>query len=160
MQKSGMIHKLDSLFILLIFSMFAVVSLLLVAIGAGMYQRVLERIDINEEIRSSLSYVMNKIRANDDSGVLTLKNYNGVTVLCIKQNDDESDLTDYIYFYDGEIKELLTFDDEGFQPENGDPIVAVKKFTMEQQGNLYTFTVTDSGGGSSSISYCKRGDLL
>ena len=103
MQKSGMIHKLDSLFILLIFSMFAVVSLLLVAIGAGMYQRVLARIDKNEEIRSSLSYVMNKIRANDDSGVLTLKNYNGVTVLCIKQNDDENDLTDYIYFYDGEI---------------------------------------------------------
>ena len=99
MQKSGTIHKLDSLFILLIFSVFAVVSLLLVTIGAGMYQRVVERMGINEEVRSSLSYVVNKVRANDEAGALSLKTYGGVPVLCMKQSGEDSGLTNYIYFY-------------------------------------------------------------
>lgn len=160
MQKSGMIHKLDSLFILLIFSVFAVVSLLLVAIGAGMYRRVVERMGINEEVRSSLSYVVNKVRANDEAGALSLKTYGGVPVLCMKQSGEDSGLTNYVYFYNGEIRELLSFDDEGFQPENGDAIVAADNFTMEAQGGLYTFTVTDSSGKTTSISLCERSGSL
>ena len=160
MRKSGTNHKLDSLFILLIFSVFAVVSLFLVAIGAGLYQRVAERMGINEEVRSSLSYVVNKVRANDEAGALSLKTYGGVPVLCMKQNGEDSGLTNYIYFYNGEICELLSFDDEGFQPENGDAIVAVDNFTMEAQGGLYTFTVTDSSGKTTSISLCERSGSL
>ena len=46
MHKTNIIHKLDSLFILLVFGVFAVVSLLLVAIGAGMYQRVVDHLSL------------------------------------------------------------------------------------------------------------------
>lgn len=159
MQKNGVIHKLDSLFILLIFGVFAVVSLLLVAIGAGVYQRADEQIRINTEVRSSLSYIANKVRANDRADALSIKTLDGVTVLSMRQ-DTEAELTDYIYYYNGKICEQLTFGDTAFKADYGEAVVAAESFIMEKEGNLFTFTVKDSSGTSTSISLCSRSSSL
>lgn len=154
MLKGKTLHKLDSLFILLIFGMFAVVSLLLVALGAGMYQRVVDQLNTNNEVRSSLAYIANKVRTNDQENTFVLEENGGVQTLCLRT--PESGFVDYIYFYDGYLRELPTFDDVEFAPEFGDVIVSVQDFEMEKTGSLYTFTVTDNSGETTSLSLCER----
>lgn len=156
MRRSDRIHKLDSLFIVLIFSVFAVVSLLLVAIGAGMYQRVVDHLQTNNEVRSSLSYIAGKIRSNDSEGAISIRTMNSVEVLCLKQPSGSFEVTDYIYYYGGELKEQSLFDGTEFKPENGETIVAVTSFDAERHGNLFTFTVVDRSGRENSISIASR----
>lgn len=155
MHKTNIIHKLDSLFILLIFGVFAVVSLLLVAIGAGMYQRVVDHMQVNNQVRSSLSYVAGKIRSNDVSGAVTLQTVNGLDAICIRQTD-ENGVSDYIYYYNGEIKEQSLLDGVTFNPEAGDTIAKVNSFEMEYENGLYTFTAADLSGKETSIALNPR----
>ena len=150
-------HKLDSLFILLIFTVFAVVSLLLVAIGAGVYQRVVGHMQENNGIRSSLSYVSNKVRSADQAGGIDLRQIDGMSVLCIKDPASTAAVTDYIYFYDGNICEAVTFDEMGFDVKYGSSIAGVKSFQMSLTGGrLLDLSVSDQSGKTLETSVCLR----
>ena len=56
-------HSVDMVFALLLYGLFALLSLLLVLIGAQVYRSIVRQTEARSDTRASLSYVANKIRS-------------------------------------------------------------------------------------------------
>ena len=55
-------HSIDMLFMLILFSVFAVMSVLLILIGSNVYGKIADNQEVNGNSRKILSYVTNKDR--------------------------------------------------------------------------------------------------
>lgn len=129
-----MIKKVSSinlLSIICILGMFSVMSLLLILLGANFYQNITDKVTENDEIRTSLNYVANKIRFSGADKV-DIKEINDVKVLKIQQED----YIDLIYFYDRNIMEVSLISEDDFVPEYGTSIIPI---------NLFEFNKTNDG---------------
>lgn len=129
-----MIKKVSSinlLSIICILGMFSVMSLLLILLGANFYQNITDKVTENDEIRTSLNYVANKIRFSGADKV-DIKEINNVKVLKIQQED----YIDLIYFYDRNIMEVSLISEDDFVPEYGTSIIPI---------NLFEFNKTNDG---------------
>jgi hypothetical protein len=142
-------HSFDTVFILLIFCLFAGCSLFLVLIGANVYRGIVHDMNENSETRASLSYVSNKVRSADGRDVKLEKN-DGQNILVIHSTYSDADYNTYIYLHDGYLMELFTKAENGFVPGDGDKITRVSSFTMTKNENELSLSV--SGRKSSKLS--------
>lgn len=103
----------DTLFILLLFTLFTISLLLLVSIGAKSYQNTTEVMSVNYDTRTSISYITEKIRQNDclisseQTAGIFVTNLNDVETLVLTQEINEQCYYTYLYFYEGYLKELV-----------------------------------------------------
>ena len=135
-------HSFDTVFVLLIFCLFAVCSLFLVLIGANVYTKIVGQMEANNEARASLSYVANKVHAAG-SGEVSVQEVNGQQTLVIASSLNGGDYRTYIYEYKGSLMELFTAAKNSFTPGSGDKITAVSGFAMSQAGRDLKLAVTD-----------------
>jgi hypothetical protein len=127
-------HSINTVFVLLVFCLFAVCSLFLVLIGANVYRGIVGNMDSNNETRASLSYVSNKVHAADGKDV-ELQTINGRQTLVISAQYNGKDYHTYIYEFNGSLMELFTKADNAFTPGSGDKITPVSEFTMTKSGS-------------------------
>ena len=71
---------MDMVFALLLYGLFALLSLLLVLIGAQVYRSIVRQTEARSDTRASLSYVANKIRSAEEARLETRE---GVPVLVL-----------------------------------------------------------------------------
>ncbi|MEF9896162.1 MAG: DUF4860 domain-containing protein, partial [Clostridia bacterium] len=87
------------LFVLL--GLFALLSTMLILIGAQAYQRVVLRSEEHARERILVGYVMNKARAGENAGGLRIEDAQGVQALVVSQRMDEEMYETWIYCLDG-----------------------------------------------------------
>jgi len=95
-----------------------------------------------------ISYITNKLRASDTSGGVTVDE-GGVLRLC-SEPGDPLPLYTYIYLLNGNIMEYTTQETGGFDPENGETIMAAESFLVEPVSGGLRFRV---GAGDEEIVY-------
>ncbi|MEM1483344.1 DUF4860 domain-containing protein [Oscillospiraceae bacterium PP1C4] len=150
-------HMVDLLFTLALFCVFAVSSLLVVIIGANVYKGTVKSMSRNFNIRTSLSYVSEKVRQNDTAGAVYLDHLDGETALVLEQNYNGADYQTWIYHYDGSLMELFTQKGNEVSPSDGQPIMEIPNFTIERQGeNLYQLSITDEEGKKVKLTVSPR----
>lgn len=137
------VHTVDSVFMLLVFTIFAVASLLLVLIGAGVYRGVVRDSDANNQMRATLSYVANQVRTYDNQDGVRLEEIDGLQVLVMPSESDGMHYVTYLYYHEGQIKELYLTEKRPFDPTKGQTVAQVENFTMEQQESTLIFSATD-----------------
>ena len=135
-------HSFDTVFVLLIFCLFAVCSLFLVLIGANVYTKIVGQMGANNETRASLSYVANKVHAAG-SGEVSVQEIDGQQTLVIASSLNGGDYRTYIYEYKGSLMELFTAAKNSFTPGSGDKITEVSGFAMSEAGRNLKLAVTD-----------------
>lgn len=135
-------HSVSDLYLFAVFGIFAVFSLLIVILGAKVFQRVSVTTDMNNEVRSSLFYIVNKVRSADQTNNIKIEEKNGFSLLILGGAENEYET--YIYYYDGSIRELMNKKNTVFDPNLGDSIVKIKNFMVEKNGNLMILSVTAS----------------
>lgn len=134
MNKKGV--SINSLSIICILGMFTVMSLLLILLGANFYQGLTNKVTENDEIRSSLNYVANKVRFSG-SDKADIKEISETKVLEIVQDG----YIDLIYFYEGSIMEVSVISESDFSPEYGTSIIPIKSFEFNKNDDGFiTFT--------------------
>lgn len=131
----------NTVFLLAVFGLFAVCSLFVVLFGANVYHKIVSDLDANSEVRTSLSYVSNKVRSAD-AGEVAVRTVDGQQVLVISHEYSGKKYSTYIYQYRGSLYELFT--DAGNQPVpgNGDKITALSGFSVSKSGDRLTVSVT------------------
>ena len=134
-------HSFDTVFVLLIFCLFAVCSLFLVLIGANAYRGIVGQMDANNETRASLSYVANKVHAAG-SGNTEVQTIDGRQALVIVSHYNGEEYHTYIYEYDGSLMELFTKAQNPFSPGDGDTITEISAFQMSQTGGRLNLSAT------------------
>ena len=94
-------HKIETVFILALFTMFAATAFLVVLIGAKQYQVTADYMNDNYEVRTASSYLQEKIRSNDTSDAITITELDGTPALAFTSIENDTEYTTYIYYFDG-----------------------------------------------------------
>lgn len=126
---------------LMLFTLFALLSLLQVLYGARVYERVVARMDDGYALRASLCYVTNKLHAHDGEGSATIEDANGLPVLCLWDAAQENVVC--IYFQNGALMEQYIAVSAAFIPDAGQTIAELADFTFVQaEKDRFVFTAS------------------
>lgn len=145
-------HMVDILFVLTLFCVFALCSILLIAVGARVYQNTVDNMDKHFTSTTSLSYITEKIRQNDYAGGISIEQFGGNDALVLLTEYNGEEYCTYIYSYAGQLKELFTKKNISLSPEAGRNILAISDFSViEADTGLYEITLVDDEHKSETI---------
>lgn len=150
--RSGRQHTVDFLFTLSLLGVFAITAVLVTLFGANTYEKIVKQSRCTYETTNSLSYVREKIRQNDTSAGISVIQLEDNDVLEIQSTANGLSFVTYIYFLDGELKELYQPQGDPLPLSSGQSILALHGFSMEQlTDSLFLFTAFDENGHSDEI---------
>jgi len=147
-------HMIDILFTLALFCVFAASSLMVVLIGANVYQSTVESQEQNFVTCTSVSYVTSKIRQHDASGAVYMDTLDGVDALVLEQYELGRTFQTWIYHHDGALRELMTESGNAgsVHPDAGQSIVEVEEFSISAvNANLLRLSARNDAGKSVEI---------
>ncbi len=135
----------------LVYGLFALFSLLLVVIGAGVYRGVVETGRQNTEARASLFYLANQVRMCP--GEAKLLEEGGLTALALRDAGGGNETL--IWYEDGVLREYYGPAGGGLSGAGGmgEEIAALEDFCLEEAGGLLTARVR-VGGQAYSMALC------
>lgn len=127
-------HGINGALTLLNYGIFALFSLMLVVTGARVYRNIVNTGNENTQIRSSFSYVANKVRMSARSaGTVRMEEREGIDVLVLESLTEGYETR--IYYYDGALREAYQAADQDFLPEMGEELMELPEFRMEETEN-------------------------
>ena len=150
-------HTIDFLFPAALFLVFAVSTLCVMLLAAGIYRQSAVETSENDVSRTALSYISEKIHQGDTADAVHLGTFDGQEALVIRQTTETDSYTTYIYLYENELKELFIRDGVQTRASAGKSILPLSDFAMEELKNgLFSFTCTDENGRSASTTVAVR----
>ena len=152
-------HKVDTMFTLILFGVFAVSVLLVLLAGAGAYQDIAARMERQYEERTCLSYLDAKVRHYDAAGQVVVEMLDECQALALYEEIEGVRYKTLIYCYDGYVRELFFEDGLQFHPADGQPVIAAQNLDVElAAGNLLRLTcVTKAGVQEEVLLYLRSG---
>lgn len=150
-------HMIDLIFPIALFFVFAASSLAVLLLAANLYSSTTGKIQANDQNRTCLSYISEKIRQNDSEGAVSIQDIEGTQCLALRGNYNGVSCTTYIYEYDGFLKELFLNDGVDILLKNGKTIMEINSLAMDKAGTgLFEFTSTDKKGAEDSLIISER----
>ena len=141
MSKLQRAHAISGVFIFALLGAFAVLSTLLVLLGAQAYHAVIERAALAAEERILLGYPVNKVRMNDWADRIRVDEKGGVPMLVIRHDIDGEWYETSIYCHQGRLYELFAAADDELPLEDGEPLVEADYFKPELKDGVVSFEV-------------------
>ena len=149
-------HSMQGVFVFVLLGLFAVMSTLMVLLGAQMYRNTVDKTTENNEGRVLTAYVRSMVRAEDAYEALSVEDHDGVTALAMRESIDGEGYVTWIYQYDGQLYEQFTSGDREFEPEAGTAICAAQGFEPALDEGLLTMNLVDDEGETSVIRVALR----
>lgn len=148
----------NGLLIFLIYGMFALFSLLLVVVGARVYRKVAATGEENTTVRTSFSYLANKLRLEADTKEsIRLEEREGISVLTISGSGQTEEYETLIYYYDGMLWEYFGAAGQMFRPGTGEKLIEAADFAIEEPTpGLFSLNLWDAAGNERSLHLCCR----
>lgn len=124
-------RKIDTAFVSCLFLLFAVTSCILILIGAEQYRATTDAMKQNYEVRTTVSYLKEKLHQNDTCAETETAYLAGGYALVLTNSIDGNTYSTYIYYYDGALRELSAAETSAFTPDSGQVIVTLESFDAE-----------------------------
>ena len=146
-------HIIDGVFVICLMLMFLISALTVIAIGANIYKKNVEKTTENYSQRISFAYVTEKVRQADQKGMVFVEERFGKNALIMQEEISGVKYDTIIYDYEGYLCELFARNDLGtVYPQSGQKILPINSFDVEEvTDNLLTATITDDGGNEESV---------
>ena len=148
-KKAFMAGLISMVFLL---GIFAVASLFLINIGVQVYKNVVIANNDNFELRTSLSYLATRVRQADQTGMVEIREEEGLKILVLGEENEDGEFETCLYFWDGFLYEHFMEKGGYFEPGYGMETFEVESLIMEQKasGQLY-FRATGGGGDTEEL---------
>ncbi len=153
---------IQSVFVLLLLSLFACLSTFLVTMGAQIYRNTVESSEKNSDSRVMTAVVRSAVWA-EDGGEVSIEHFDdlGITALCVANNYDGEIYYKRLYCavdpdpLDGEPRSYLwesyTSEDTKFTVESGETLCELKSFVPSIEGKILKAEVEATDGTKSTI---------
>jgi len=128
-------HRIDTIFVLIIFCVFAVSVLMVLILGAGTYERVTALSRDGYTDRSILSYIWTKVKNSDSADCICVGEFNGLSALYIEEEFGQIKYRTTIYQYNGWVCELFYEKGLDFEPEDGARIIQFDDLSFKKLEN-------------------------
>ena len=142
-------QTVNLLFTMLLFLVFVLCALFTVLIGGKVYENINSRIQENYSGQVVLNYVANKVRQGDQAGSVSVKDIEDTRVLELSQEINGRKFITWIYYKDGEVRELFTSEDSGLGLEDGLEIMECQGLTFTQEDTV--LNVQETGAETNSL---------
>ena len=149
-------HSMQGVFVFVLLGLFAVMSTLMVLLGAQMYRNTVDRSTANNEDRVLSAYVRSMIRAEDTRDAMAVGEYDGVKTLAMREDLDGEPYVSWLYCYDGQMYEYFTSDDGTFNPESGTAICPAQRFEPSLENGLLTVDMINGKGEPETVRVALR----
>ena len=135
-------HGMQGAFIFVLLGLFALMSTLMVLLGAQMYHATVDRSQYNNVNRVMGAYVRSMVRSLD-SGEVSVEEPGGIPAVALKETWEGEQYVTWIYQYDGALYEQYTDMEDEFNPERGTEICAANSLSAELEDGLLTVHLTN-----------------
>ena len=142
--------RIDTVFVLIIFCVFAISVLLVLMLSASIYKNMTDISREGYDDRTGLSYIWTKVKNNDNVGRIHIGDFNGSPALCFDEVFSDVTYQTMVYFYNGWICELFSEEGLDFLLEDGAQIIQIDDLTFDELE--YGIIKVTSGGDSLLIS--------
>lgn len=150
-------HVIDLIFPIALFFVFAVSAFSVLILAADIYGSTTDRLRTNDENRTALSYITEKIRQNDFNGAIGAVSIDDTDCLTLSAVYNGTPCTTYIYVYDGILKELFINNGIPVSLKDGRDIMQISSLTIDRlTDHVYLFTAVDTSGTESSVIASER----
>ena len=119
MTKSTRGQRIDTVFVLIIFCIFALSVLMVLMFSASIYQNMTEISREEQDERTVLSYIRTKVRNNDTDGNVSVGEFQGLPALYYDEDIGGIAYRTSVYHYNGWVYELFSEAELDFSPEDG-----------------------------------------
>ena len=131
---------------LMLACVFGATMLLSIATGAGVYRRVVDRVEQGSAQRVGLTYISAKIHSYDGVNAVRAGSFGGVDAVYLTEELDGVAYDTILYVYDGYLRELLCEQGSELTPGDGEVITEAQGFTASVSDGLLRLSFTDSYG--------------
>jgi len=100
-------NRIDTVFVLLIFSVFALSVLMVLMLGARIYKNMTDITRQGQDERTLLSYVWTKVKNGDKAGCIYAGDFSGQSALYFDEEIEGTYYRTAIYQYDGWVYEMF-----------------------------------------------------
>ena len=135
-------NRVDTVFVLMIFCVFAVSVFLVLILGGSTYRNMNDISQEGQSERIVLSYIRTKMRNIDN---VSVGSFDGNSKLELIEVFGTRTFVTAIYLYDGWVRELFRDADNEFHPANGVPIIQVGSLDFETVDNGLIRVSTEHG---------------
>ena len=125
-------RRADTVFVLLIFCLFAMSVLITLMLGAGVYKHMTDISGEGYDERTCLSYIWTKIKNSDQIGKISVGDFDGTPALRLSEVYGDTTYETRIYLYDGWVYELFCEESLDAHPSDGVPIIKTDSLSFEQ----------------------------
>ena len=144
-------YTVDTIFVLVLFAVFAITVLFVLISGAGVYKNTQALMEERYEERTCISYITTKLNHYDEDGKVYVTDFGGFSALTLDETVSGIDFTTYIYCCDGKMKELRFQKGLEFDPSAGQDIIDAKYINFSQDGSLITIKCIGEEGTVSTV---------
>ena len=142
--KNKSLHSMDTVFVLILFAVFVITALFITTSGALAYRNAINQMDTRFNRQTCISYITAKLRANNESGKISIGELDGISALCITDTIGDAEYITYIYQCDGMVRELFCNAEISLDPSTGSALTEAKALEFSQDGGLFTIMLTDN----------------
>lgn len=150
-------QAVGTLFTMLLFLVFVLCALFTVLTGGKVYENISTRMEQTYTGSVALQYVANKVRQGDLTGQVSVKEMEDTQVLELIQEIEGERYLTWIYYRDGSIRELFTYEDSGLTLQDGLEILNCGGLSFSKEGRLITVETLGEGGGRLTLSLRSAG---
>ena len=164
MRQSATGQKIGNLMALVIFCAFTAAVLLVLMLGANIYQGISSRNSASADQRLAVSYIEAKLRHNDTWNAVYLGSFQSnegatdIPTLYLEEDYDSIIYNTMIYCYDGWIRELYCEKGLEFAPDAGIKVLPAKNldFSFDPQTGLISIICVDNQGATLRLNVLPR----
>jgi len=127
--------NIDTIFVLIVFSIFAFSVLMVLMLGAGVYRNINDISRAEQHEHTAVSYIWTKIKNFDDKEAIETGDFGGVPAIFINETLGDTDYRTAIYVYDGWLHELFSETALDFSPQSGRRIVQADNMSFNETDN-------------------------
>lgn len=149
-------HSMQGAFIFVLLGLFALMSTLMVLLGAQMYRATVENSERNNQGRVLSAYVRSMARAYDNADSVAVEKKGDIEALTFSEVYDGEKYVTWIYQYEGKLYEQFTDLLEDFSPARGTEICAAGSFQPSVEDGLLTVRMTDVAGQPCEVKVALR----
>jgi len=131
MSKIQRSRNIDTIFVLIVFSIFAISILMVLMLGASIYRNINDISHDGEFEHTALSYVWTKVKNFDNADSIYLGYFHGISALFIDEYFGGTHFRTAIFHHDGWLCEIFSQASLEFRPSDGIRIVRVDQLNFE-----------------------------
>jgi len=140
-------HLIDIVFILALLFGFAICAVMMIALGANIYQKSLDISNENFEMRTAGAYIRQKVRCMDVNGAIDTCKFGDGDAIMLSTDYDSATCITYLYVYEGALMEINAWENVDISPKSGQYIIDMQDMDIEKESdNIFKIFITNSSG--------------